>query len=357
MLRVETGKIGIIIHPVTRDLLFELEPGFGRFPIEVTKKILEWTMPFNVSSIEGIQSLLTRETIKGDLIMFPLLMEQLTNLKPQTAVNKLVKAVRLSHENGAKLTCLVAYMAMIGKRGAKIQEKINVPLTNGLNLTSATLPLAVKKAAQEINCEIKKANIMIWGCSPIVYMFLKSLGDTAAGCYLYHKKRDILETYYSALPEHIRAKTTVLRHPTRSILADMNIVINATGDIPAAFDERLLKSGAIVLDMSYPRAISIRRKDILLIDGVALIPPGNPRFKLNFGLPPGLCFPCMAEPMVLAFEKTFTSYSLGRNVYADRAEHIFELAKKHGFRIGPLTSYEQVIPDEKIKSVLSNRKT
>ena len=354
---VSSEKISIIIHPVTRELLFELEPGFGKLPLEVTKKILEWAMPFSVSPIAGVQSTLTGETINGDLILFPLLMEQIVDLKSSRAVDKLVKAARLARDNGAKLTGLVAYTAMVGKKGVKIQERVDTPLTTGLNLTAAILPVAVEKAVQALACDIEKAKMLIFGHSPIAHLFLKRFGEKIAGLCLCSPKQDILENYYNTVPEALRRKVTIMSALSEGKLSEMDIVVNATGNIPAGFSEAHLKSGAIVLDMSYPRAVYLSREDVLLIDGVAVIPPGCPKFSLNFGLPPGLCYPCMAEPMVLAFEKNLVSYSLGSNVCTERAEHILSLAFKHGFKIGPLTCYEQVISEEKIKNILCHRKS
>lgn len=118
--------------------------------------------------------------------------------------------------------------------------------------------------------------------------------------------------------------------------------------------KKRLKNGAIVFDASYPRSIYITKEDVLLADGVVMEPPGRPRFNFNFGLPKGLCFPCMAEPITLYFEKRYEPYSLGKNISSDKADEIYKLALKHGFRTGALTCYEKVIPTEQIRLIRRN---
>jgi len=82
-----------------------------------------------------------------------------------------------------------------------------------------------------------------------------------------------------------------------------------------------------------------------------MCPPGSPKFNFDFGLPEGYCFPCMVEPMALAFEQRFESYSLGKDFSLDKAAQIFKFAQKHGFKAGPLTSYEKIVPQEKINGI------
>ncbi len=56
------------------------------------------------------------------------------------------------------------------------------------------------------------------------------------------------------------------------------------------------------------------RDDVLLIEGGLVDVPGEVDFGLDFGLPPGKAYACMAEAMVLALEGRCESYSLGRQI-------------------------------------------
>ena len=72
-----SNNFSILIHPISRRLLYDYEPGMERKSISIAKKILEWMVPFKASSIKGIKSGLTGKEITGEFIMCPLLMEQM----------------------------------------------------------------------------------------------------------------------------------------------------------------------------------------------------------------------------------------------------------------------------------------
>ena len=59
----------------------------------------------------------------------------------------------------------------------------------------------------------------------------------------------------------------------------------------------------------------------------------------------------MAEPIVLFMEKKLESYSLGKDISMPKAQDIFKLALRHGFKIGPLTSRDSAISQEHIAKI------
>ena len=73
--------------------------------------------------------------------------------------------------------------------------------------------------------------------------------------------------------------------------------------------------------------------DVLVVDGGMMDVPGEVDFGFDFGLPPGNAYACMAEPMVLALEGRYESYSLGKRIQIDQVRTIAQLARKHGFKL------------------------
>ncbi len=351
------SRISIIIHPIDRELLYRFEPGMKRLDITLVKKMLEWMAPFKAASIEGIKSKATGAKLNAELIMCPLLMEQMASLSPRRIFNKVLQSVRLAKARGARAAALVAYTALVGERGLKLYEKTGIPITTGNHLTLATMPMAILKAAEMLGKDPARLNMLLVGANPLVYTFVRQLGYLFNRIYIYYPVPEKIRMYYTVLPFDLKRKVEILYRNPRNLLREMDVVVNATRRLPALFDEKLLKSGAIVFDASYPRSVYINRSDVLLIDGITVLPPGNPRFNFDFGLPEGMCFPCMAEPMVLAFEERFEAYSLGKDFSTDKVNDIFKLAQKHGFKLGDLTSYERVIPLPKIAAVKSSQKT
>jgi len=346
-------KIGVIIHPIDRRLLCNYEPGMKRLGPNVADKILEWMSPFHAGTIEGAVSVVTKEKLDVDLVMCPLLLEQMASLSPRRALNKVIKAVRFAEAREARAIALVAYTALVGGRGVKVQEASNVPITTGNHLSLAAMPESVLSAIGLLGKSSYDMKMFIFGANPLAYAFVHRMGHCLKKIYLCHPAVEKNKTYLEALPNELKKKVKIVNCNPITILGGVDIVVNATSRYPSLLNERLLKSGSIIFDASYPRTINISRKDLLLMDGAMMRPPGGPNFNFNFNFnfPTDLCYPCIAEPMVLAFEDRYESYSLGKDFSMHKVDIIWELAIKHGFDLGPITSYERIIPKDKIDEV------
>ncbi|MCG0279034.1 MAG: shikimate dehydrogenase, partial [Thermanaeromonas sp.] len=118
--------------------------------------------------------------------------------------------------------------------------------------------------------------------------------------------------------------------------------------------------GAVVCDVARPRDVSRRvaeeRDDVLVIEGGVVEVPGEVDFHFNFGYPPGLAYACMAETMILALEGRLESFTLGRDLTVEQVDEISRLARKHGFRLAGLRSFERPLPEEKILAVRERAK-
>lgn len=348
------NKLGILIHPVNRELLYAYEPGMRNKSLSITKKLLEWMSPFKVSDIEGIYSLATFKKIEAELIMCPLLLEQMFSLNPRKVLRRVIKTAKFAQARGVSLLGLAAYTAMVGRRGLRVQEALDIPVTTGANMSLATIPEALFKAINILGYTPEKMNILIIGLTHVSEIIVNSLGYSVKKIYLYASNREKTEVLNQSLNPYLKKKIERIKANLKFLLPIFDLVAIATNYLPGDFKPEHLKKGAIVLDSSYPRRIKTSREDILILDGVSMIPPGQPYFNFNFGLPEGLCFPCMAEPIVLALEDKWVSYSLGKDISLDKAQKIFKLALKHGFKIGPLTVEDGIIPPEKIAKIKEN---
>jgi len=348
-------KFSIIIHPVNRALLYEYEPGMRQKPIEVSKKLLEWMSPFKVSNIEGIHSP-GKTDVDGELVMCPLLMEQMLNLDPRKVFNKVKKAALFAEKRGSSLISLAAYTAMVGNRGQKVAEAVSVPVTTGSHMSLASIPEALLKAMRILSYNVEKMNVLIFGTNIITLSVMDAISRSAKKTWVYSTNKVKTEALFKNVPSFMKKRILPIFN-YRSILKDADIIVFATNKIPLDFDTDQVKKGAIIFDCSYPRKIASTRKDILIIDGVTMRPPGNPKFKFNFGLPEGLCFPCMAEPITLALENKWESFSLGKDIKLKDAKDIFRRALKQGFTIDKLTAHDTVIEDEEIDEVRESIKS
>lgn len=74
-------------------------------------------------------------------------------------------------------------------------------------------------------------------------------------------------------------------------------------------------------------------------------------FHFDFGFPPGMAYACMAETMILALEGRYESFTLGKQIEAEKVHEIAQLATKHGFRLGGFRSFEREVTQEHIARV------
>ena len=59
----------------------------------------------------------------------------------------------------------------------------------------------------------------------------------------------------------------------------------------------------------------------------------------------------MAETMILALEKKWTSFTLGREISVEQVDEIHKLGKKHGFKLAGFRSFEKIVKPEAIERV------
>jgi predicted amino acid dehydrogenase len=137
-----------------------------------------------------------------------------------------------------------------------------------------------------------------------------------------------------------------------------DVVVTVTSSGGNLIKPDMLKSGAVVCDVSRPRDLSLRasraRDDVLVIDGGLVRVPGNVDFGFNYGVPPNLTYGCIAETMTLAFEGLFQDFSLGKQISLEQIRQIDTLAAKHGFELAALRSFEHKLDDALIQRVRVN---
>jgi predicted amino acid dehydrogenase len=260
-----------------------------------------------------------------------------------------------------KLIGLTAYASFSGNKGEDLTKILNTPLTTGASYTMAMIPETILRAVDLMETDLSNSSVLILGatssigkyCIEILHHFVKEVFITA-------HNQDKLNLLLSELPKEKKEKLKYCRE-VGSILDKTNIIIIATNRLPIGLDFSKVVSGAIIFDASYPRKIpNDARDDVLVIDGVAIRPPGKVNFNFDFGLPPGLCYPCIAEAMILALERKYVNYSVGRDANAIRIREILRWGARHGFEIASLTSREKVITNEDIIKIkhnsLKNRK-
>ncbi|MDD5422867.1 MAG: shikimate dehydrogenase, partial [Candidatus Omnitrophica bacterium] len=167
------------------------------------------------------------------------------------------------------------------------------------------------------------------------------------------RNRTRLDKLRAIIKEESGKSADVCTDITKAI-QNADILFFSTNDPNCLIKSTDIKGGAIICDMSIPKNVSKEivdsRKDILVIDGGIVRPPGDAKFNFYFGPPPGLAYACIAETMILTLEQKFESFSLGDNISMDKVVEIRNLGQKHGFTIAEFRSFYSKITAERIKT-------
>jgi predicted amino acid dehydrogenase len=131
-----------------------------------------------------------------------------------------------------------------------------------------------------------------------------------------------------------------------------------TGAADSIIEPGDIKTGAVVCDVARPRDVSElvvkRRNDVLVIDGGIVQVPGPVDFHFNFGLPRRMAWACLAETMMLALEGRYENYTIGKEISVEKVNETMAFAKKHGFKLAGLRSFEKKLTDAYINKVREN---
>ncbi|MBA1334581.1 MAG: hypothetical protein HPY66_2485 [Firmicutes bacterium] len=325
-------RFGFIVHPLSiRDLTSKFSFA-ERISEKIVKKAIQMLPPVKLSEVKGIKSKFG-ET-EGCFVAVTLLPEQIMGLPVEFVEKKIIKACKTAESMGAEVIGLGAFTSVVGDKGISIAKQLKTPVTTGNTYTVATALEAVKEASRIMGKNIRESDVVIIGangsigkaCARILSREVKFLS-------LVSRNIERLEK----LAGEIMMDTGLSVHISDRVdgpLRRADVVISVSSSVDTIIHPEHLKSGSIVCDVARPRDVSVsvseKRKDVLVIEGGLVKVPGG-EFDFGFGLPPGTCYACMAETMILAMEGRKENYSLGSDLDVNKVVEISNLARKHGF--------------------------
>lgn len=347
-------KFAATIHPLDVSLFSTYEIGAKDKREIVVNKLLEWTPPFKYAPVTGIKSNIGK-CIDGELILCPLLPEQILTLNSHFVLNRIIEAGHIAEKLGAKIFALGGYTAQVGQKGVKVANALKIPVTTGTTYTIVTVIEAVLKTARDIGIDIAKTKMLIIGATgSIGSICAKVFSEMTSELYLLAQNQTRLNNLASSLVKEARSRVNVITD-INSALINSDIVLTATNTPKELFNINMVAPGTLICDISLPKNITKAsadlRKDVLVIDGGVVRPPGNPNFNLYYGLPLDLTYACIAEAIILTLEERFESYSIGGNVSLEKVKEMTYLASKHGFQLAELRSFGELITPEQIQMV------
>lgn len=357
-------RFGFIFHPLDIGLYAEgfSEPDIKKKRSMLMEQVMSWLPPFKRATVTGIKSL-TGDEIEGDMILVSLLPEQILTLDSDFILEKIVQAGKISEKLGDRIVGLGAYAAQVGRKGILVARRLNIPVTTGSAYTIAVAVEATLKAADMIGTQLQESVVSVIGATGAIGSICSELFAfrDPKKIILVARHKDKLREVANKLKEKHSNLVIETEVNIYKAIKDSDIIVTATSTPLAIIDVRILKTGALICDISRPKNVSLEtaalRDDILVIEGGIVKVPGNVDFHFSFGLPPGLAYACMAETMILTLEEKYESYSIGGNITLEKAIEISHLALKHGFRLGELRSFEKEVSKLQIERIKAAKKS
>ena len=352
-------SFAFIIHPIDpkRDVARKY-PFLGKIlPEEIIHFVCRFWPPVHLSHITGIRSKATNKEIEGWLIAVPYTPQRMLTLPAKEVYRKIIAAGHLAEELGAKILGLGAYTSVVGDGGRTIAQALDIAVTSGDSYTAAISVYAVQDAALRMGMNLKQAKVAVVGATGAIgNVVTQLLVPNVSQLLLIGRHLQRLEVV--ADNAHIYGDVNIVISTNVSDIQDADVVITVTSAGGNLIQSNMLKRGAVVCDVSRPRDVSFQisreRNDVLVIDGGLVRVPGEVAFGFDYGLPSDLTYGCFAETITLAFEGLFEDYSIGKVLSMDKVRQIDQLAKKHGFELAALRSFEKQLAESQIEVIKKN---
>ncbi len=346
-------KFAFIIHPF--DVRRDVAKKGGVYSVAkfLPEPAVEWGIQFKspivMSHITGIKSPTGAEA-EGWFIGCPLTPKQLLTLPTEFVYKRLIQCGKLAESLGAGIIGLGAFTSVVGDGGVTVAENLDIAVTTGNSYTVATAVEGGLDAAQRMGINLENAKVAVVGATG-------SIGRTCA-LMLAPKCAEIAligrdVARLDAVARELPGACVRLYDDVHLGLRDADLVITVTSARDAVIEPEDLKSGSVICDVARPRDVSVRvakeRDDVLVIEGgVVAVPGSEADFHFTFGFPPKTAYACMSETIMLALDKRYESFTLGKEVSVGQAEETGRLALKHGFRLAGYRSFEKAVTDQTI---------
>jgi len=346
-------RFAFVIHPLdVRDVARKFS--FTRFlPASVVEWAIKFLPPQKVAHITGIRS--PYAEAEGWFVSCPLTARQIMSLPPDYVVEKIIQAGHLAEMLGAKILGLGAFTKVVGDAGVSIAKRLRIPVTTGNSYTVATAVEGTKEAARLMGHDLTTAVVAVVGATGAIgRVCAELLGREARELVLVGRDRGKLEAVADRILYRTGRAAKISTDIVRA-LREADVVITVTSAVDTVIEPEYLKPGAVVCDVARPRDVSRRvaleRPDVLVIEGGVVAVPGDVDFRFDFGFPPRTAYACMAETMILALERRYESFTLGRELSTEKVEEIAALAKKHGFKLAGFRSFERALDASTIEEI------
>ncbi|NPV89070.1 shikimate dehydrogenase [Coprothermobacteraceae bacterium] len=345
-------KFGFVLHPLS---VYDIKKRkwWAKFlPDGLIETVAKATRPYVASHITGIRSKTGKET-EGWFAIVPMTPKQML-ADEDYAVKQIIRAGELLALQGASIMGLGAFTSVVKDAGITVAEALDsIGVTTGNSYTAYTAGEALLLGAKEVGIDLKNATLSVVGATGSIGNVLsKLLAPQVGRTLLVARNVEKLAQMAESLAEYNVSYTTNVPEGVRE--ADLLVTVSSAPEAIVKAED--LKPGTVVVDVSRPRNVAAevgkKRSDVLVLDGgVVRVPGDDVEFNFNFGFPPKTAFACMSETMMLALEDWRGDFSLGRDLKEEQVLMTGEWARKHGFEVVWMRSFDLPVTEEQIDRV------
>jgi len=358
-------RFAFVIHPLSQEQ-FKLEKTVKPFinipgAVDAVEKVVAYAPPWVYSKVTGIKSPAGVET-EGWLITVGGTPKQMMSHSPEFTYKRLLMAAKMAKRLGAQIMGLGAFTKVVGDAGMTVAKKASLPITTGNSYSASGALWAAADAVRRMGL-IKidegkkiKGKTMVFGATGAIGSVCSRLLAMAFD-ELFLCGRNIIKLMAlkeSILKETPKVKIHTVVNPDK-YLEDMDVIVTATSGMgKKILDITKVKPGCVITDVARPLDLSpedvAKRPDVLVIESGEILLPGDPKLK-DIGLPPKVAYACLAETIVLALDRRFEVFTIGRDIEWEKVKTIYKLGLKHGMKLAAISGVNGVFTDEDIAKV------
>jgi predicted amino acid dehydrogenase len=361
----QISRFAFVIHPLSQEQ-FKLEKTvkpFIKIPgaVDAVEKIVAYAPPWVYSKITGIKSPTGAEA-EGWLITVGGTPKQMMSHSPEFTYKRLLMAARMAKRLGAQIMGLGAFTKVVGDAGVTVAKKAHIPITTGNSYSASGALWAAADAVRRMGLihieegEKIRGNTMVFGATGAIGSVCSRLLAMAFDS-VYLCGRNIIKLMTlreSILAESPDVKIHCVVNPDK-YLEDMDVIVTATSGMgKTILDITKVKPGCVITDVARPLDLSpadvAKRPDVLVIESGEILLPGEPKMK-DIGLPPKVAYACLAETIVLALDRRFEVFTIGRDIEWEKVKTIYKMGLKHGMKLAAISGVNGVFTDADIARV------
>ncbi|MEZ5338934.1 MAG: hypothetical protein R3F46_11810 [bacterium] len=363
----DVARFAFVIHPLVFAQVRRLRSvkAMSHF---MPERLIEDTMAqlsgFPCAMIKNVVSR-TGARAEGVLYAIPMTSRAIMRFPAEFLYKKLTAVAETASQKGCRIMGLGAYTSVVGDAGKTVSETSPIGITTGNSYTVASTIRTMEVAAARCNIDMAQSSACVIGATgSIGSVCARLLAEKVDHLYLVSPRPERLLALSAMIEKEtprMKGRLEISRNAA-DFLGLSDLIITTTSAVDPVVDVTELRPGCIVCDVARPPDIreeeAARRNDILVIESGEIRLPEGAELKYDIGLPPNTIYACMAETLLLALERRFDHYTIGREIDPQKVKEIQAIGDKHGFELADIRSFGKVVPDEhyeKLRGIVAAR--